>query len=177
MPTIQDFLDHPIESLERAIHLRKQIEALQKRLGELFGSNPPAFAGAQVFETKRRGRPKGKKRSAEVRARMAAAQQARWATKKGIATPAPVAKGQGAAPPAQPAPAPKKKGGMSAEGRARIIAAQKARWAKVRGEKAAAPAKAAIAPKKKKGTISPEGLARIKAAQKLRWAKFKKAKK
>ena len=129
MPTLQDFLDHPIESLERALHIRKEIDALQKRLGELFGSNPPAFAGAQVFETKRSGRPKGKKRSAEVRARMAASQKARWAKKNRTQGPATAV--------VMPATkTKKKKGGMSAEGRAAIQAAQKLRWAKFRKAKA-----------------------------------------
>jgi hypothetical protein len=55
--------------------------------------------------------------SAAGRARIAAAQKARWAKIKG----------------AKPAPkAPAKKRTMSAAGRARISAAAKARWAKAR---------------------------------------------
>jgi hypothetical protein len=121
MPTLEDFLSHPIETLEKALHLKKQIGALQDELAELFGSNPPALAGVQIFEEKRRGRPKGKKMSAASRARMAAGQRARWAAKKGT----------GAIEPAAPVvEAKKEKGGMSAAGRARIATAQKLRWAK-----------------------------------------------
>jgi hypothetical protein len=63
----------------------------------------------------------GRRMSADARARIAAAQRARWAKAKGRAEPA--------------APA-KRKRRMSEEGRARIIAATKARWARVRAEEA-----------------------------------------
>jgi hypothetical protein len=69
--------------------------------------------------------PKKKTMSAAGRARVAAAQKARWAK---IKSGKPVVK---AAKPAVKAVAKpvKKKGGMSAAGRARIAAAAKARWA------------------------------------------------
>ena len=76
----------------------------------------------------RRGRPR---MSANARARIAAAQRARWAKAKGQAEPSKVAI------------APKRKRRMSEEGRARIIAATKARWARVRAEKAQAAKKEA----------------------------------
>ena len=57
--------------------------------------------------------------SAATKAKMAAAQKARWAKKKGGVESA-------------VAPAPKKKRKMSAAGRAAIVAAAKARWAKVK---------------------------------------------
>ena len=60
-------------------------------------------------------RASGRKMSAAARARIGAAQKARWAKVKGQA------------------PRPKRK--MSAAGRARIVAAQKARWAKMRAAK------------------------------------------
>jgi hypothetical protein len=159
-----------IDQLKRAIALSEQIENLQTELAALFGGSSKVTAVAPTpaapAAPMARGRKKGGM-SAEGRARIIAAQKARWAKIKAAkgtpaVTTAPVAK--------------KKKGGMSAEGRARIIAAQKARWAKVKAtaKPSSSPAKAA-APKKK-GGISPEGLARIKAAQKARWAKFKKAK-
>src|SRR5665213_712074 len=58
MPTLEDFLSHPIETLEKALHIRKQIDQFQNELQALFGAHPPAIAAIQVFETKRRGRPK-----------------------------------------------------------------------------------------------------------------------
>jgi hypothetical protein len=64
--------------------------------------------------------------SVEARARIAAAQRARWAKAKGQTEPSNLAT------------APKRKRRMSKEGRARIIAATKARWARVRAEKAQA---------------------------------------
>lgn len=61
--------------------------------------------------------------SAATKAKMAAAQKARWAKLKGE-------------PAAAPAPAAKKKRKMSAAGRAAIVAAAKARWARVKAAKA-----------------------------------------
>ena len=170
MPTLEDFLNHPVETLEKALHLRKQIDQLSETLKEMFGANPAARAGqAQELAARKptRGRPKGKKMSAAVRAKMAAAQRVRWAKQSSTQGPATAV--------VMPATRAGKKGGMSAKGRAAVAAAQKARWAKVKAAKSSAPAKAAPVPGKK-GGISPEGLARIKAAQKLRWAKVKKGK-
>ncbi len=72
-----------------------------------------------------------RKLSPAARARIAAAQRARWAKMKGESE---------TSKPAAPA---KKKRRMSKEGRARIIAATKARWARVRAEKEQAAKKAA----------------------------------
>lgn len=71
--------------------------------------------------------------TAATKAKMAAAQKARWAAKKkGVVESA-------VAPVAVPAPtATKKKRKMSAAGKANIIAAVKARWAKVEAAKAKA---------------------------------------
>jgi hypothetical protein len=63
--------------------------------------------------------------SAAGRARIIAAQKARWSK---IKEAKPVVK----APVKAVSPAPQKKGGISAEGRARIAAAAKARWAKAK---------------------------------------------
>ena len=67
------------------------------------------------------------------KAKIAAAQKARWAKVKGGSdTGNPDDKNANiTAAPAKP----KKKGKMSAKGRAAIVAAQKARWAKVRAAK------------------------------------------
>jgi hypothetical protein len=68
--------------------------------------------------------------SAATKAKMAAAQKARWAKLKGkTATPA-------TATATPSAPVPKKKRKMSAAGKANIRAAVKARWAKVNAAKA-----------------------------------------
>ncbi len=69
-----------------------------------------------------------RKFSAATKAKMAAAQKARWAKLKGGAKPAAATAS---------APAPKKKRKMSAAGRAAIVAAAKARWARVNAAKAA----------------------------------------
>jgi hypothetical protein len=64
--------------------------------------------------------------SAATKAKMAAAQKARWAKLKGNAAPATATNS---------APASKKKRKMSAAGKANIRAAVKARWAKVNAQK------------------------------------------
>jgi hypothetical protein len=139
---------------------------------------PSGGAGAGAAD-RRAGRPAGsgrKKRtiSPEGRARIAAAQKARWAkisrAKAGAAERAA----------GRPAGSGRKKRTISAEGRARIAAAQKARWAKVRGAKAGAAEHASArpaGPAKRKRTISAEGRARIAAAQKARWAKIRAGRK
>ena len=72
--------------------------------------------------------------SAATKAKMAAAQKARWALRKGTAV---ITKAV-AVPASTSAPAPKKKRKMSAAGKANIRAAVKARWAKVEAAKAKA---------------------------------------
>jgi hypothetical protein len=95
--------------LKRIIALKQQIEKLSAKLETLAGSS-----SAPV------GRPPKKKwtMSAAARAKIAAAQRARWAKTKGAAKPA------------------KQKRTMSAAARAKIAAAARARWAKVRAAKA-----------------------------------------
>lgn len=114
------FTDLTTVQLKQALRLREQIESLQQQLEDL-------FAGAETStSTKSRkvGRPVGKRRvSADARANMAAAQQARRAKVK---TPVASAKA-----------APKKKRVLTAEGKAKIAAAMKARWAAKKGGTAA----------------------------------------
>ena len=149
MSALHDFLNHPIETLERALHIRKQIDQLNEVLKDLFGPSPVSLAGVQTSALKRRGRPpKAKKRITTVESGDVP-----------VAEPAPTAKA-------------KTKGGISAAGRARIAAAQKKRWAKVKGETGAT-AKTALVAKKKKRKLGPEARARIVAAVKARWAKVK----
>lgn len=107
--------DLTVQQLRQAADLKEKITALEKQLSQLVGSpaQPAAAKPAAVKAPKKTGGM-----SAAGKARIAAAQKARWAKVKAAK---PVA-----------TPAPKKKGGMSAAGRARIAAAAKARWAKVK---------------------------------------------
>jgi hypothetical protein len=122
------FWDHPIEKLEEALHLKKQIHALQSKLSSLFGSDDDSSANGKTPAAPVANAPKqrGGKRvfSAATRAKMAASQQARYAQLRGSS----------AAPAAKAAPG-KKKRNLSPEGRARIVAALKARHAAKRAGK------------------------------------------
>ena len=151
-----------LAQLKRAISISEQIESLQSQLASILGGSSPAPV-ATVTKTR-----KGKRTvSPEARAKMAAAQRARWAKKKGGVAPA--------APAAKPA---KRKGGLTPEGRAKLAAAMKARWdARKKGAPAptAKAQKPAAAPKvKAKRVISPEARAKMAAAAKKRWANAKK---
>src|SRR6185369_9170658 len=106
-----------IEQLKRAIQIEEQIEALKAELASVLGGMAKAASSAVGVKKDRRSG----KRSAATRAKMAAAQQARWAKKRGNAAPAEAAA-------AKPAKA-KKKRTLSPEARAKIAAAQKRRWA------------------------------------------------
>ena len=94
--------------LKRIVALKQQIEKLSAKLESIAGGS-----AAPV------GRPLKKKwtMSAAARAKIAAAQRARWAKVHTAAKPA------------------AKKRTISAAGRAKISAAAKARWAKVRAAK------------------------------------------
>jgi len=95
--------------LRRAANLKDKLASLQKELTRLLGS-----ADVAVAPRKRR------KMSAAARAKIAAAQKARWAKSKGQKSAA--------------KPAKKARRKMSAAGRARIAAAAKARWAKAKSQ-------------------------------------------
>ena len=113
---IPDISGISVGQLRDAIAIKEQIEGLQRELQGIFNGGSVGNGAA------RRGRPPGGRRrmSAEARARIAAAQRARWA------------KVRGTAPKLQSG---KKRRTMSAAARARIAAAQRARWAKVRAGK------------------------------------------
>jgi hypothetical protein len=98
--------------LRLAATIKEKIVALENELAGLVGGSVQTAVGAPT----RRNNI-----SAAGRAKIAAAQRARWAKQKGQTKVD-----------AKPA----KKRTMSAAGRAKIIAAQKARWAKVRAAKA-----------------------------------------
>ncbi|HEY2328750.1 MAG TPA: hypothetical protein VGI63_02930 [Verrucomicrobiae bacterium] len=103
--------------LKRAADLKDKIEALSNQLNAILGA--PASAAAKP--AKKKG-----KMSAAGRARVAAAQKARWAKIKAAKPAAKAAK-----------PVAKKKFTMSAAAKAKISAAAKARWAKVKAAKKA----------------------------------------
>ena len=105
----KSFWDHPVETIEKALHIRKQIVALEASLVEIVGGDPKMQLPFLVVKDVRKG-----KRSASVRAKMAAAQQARWAKKKS----SPVVK------------TPKAKRVVSASSRKKMVASQRARRTK-----------------------------------------------
>jgi hypothetical protein len=95
--------------LKHAADLKDKISKLEKQLSAILGS---ANTSAPSSTTKK------SKMSAAARAKIAAAQKARWAkVKKSVAKPV-----------------AKKKSGISAAGRAKIAAAAKARWAKAKAD-------------------------------------------
>jgi hypothetical protein len=156
------------QQLRQAADLKEEIGALENQLNQLVGGSSPAKPAAAKPAPRKKGGM-----SAEGKARIIAAQKARWAKIKAAKSAA-----KSAVKPAAK-PAPKKKGGMSAEGKARIIAAQKARWAKIKAAKAAAPtpqpaAKPAGQPAAK-GKLSAAAKAALSAKLKAFWAKKKAA--
>jgi hypothetical protein len=126
------------KQLRKAANLQEKIQLLQGELNSLLGGSD---------ETDAMEAPRKRRRvSAAGRARMRAAQIARWAKIKGTAPK-------------------RKKGKMSVQGLANIRAAQKARWAKVKAGKVPQPRR----------QFSAAGRARLAALAKARWAEAKKA--
>ena len=171
--TIMSITSLSVQQLRQAANLKEQIAGLEKQLSQLLGATiqtAPATAKA----------PKKSGMSAAGKARIIAAQKARWAKIKALkpAVKAVVAKPVVAFVSAKPA-----KKTISAAGIARIKAAQKARWAKINAAKSGGvkPAVKAVVAKsaapKKKFTMSAAAKAKISAAAKARWAKVKAAKK
>jgi hypothetical protein len=102
-----------VQQLKRALEIKQEIEGLEKELGQILGDEPPAARPAP--------RSRKRKMSAAAKARISAAQKARWAERKQAVAPAKVT--------------PRKKRIISPAGRARIIAGTKARWARYNAEK------------------------------------------
>jgi hypothetical protein len=120
------------KQLRKAAKIQERIQSLQKELGQLLGGSDETAA----IEAPRKRR----KVSAAGRARMRAAQKARWARIKGTA-PKKKLSAQGIANiragvlkrmAAQGKAVQKPKRKISAAGRAAISAAAKARWTKVK---------------------------------------------
>jgi hypothetical protein len=134
--------------LRKAADIQERIESLQEQLNEILGGE--VSTPAQTTDA-----PRKYKFSPAARAKMRAAQQARWAKIKGTA------------PSAKPAKKAKRK--MSAQGLANIRAGVEKRMAAQGKTMAAKPFK------KARKKLSAAGLANIRAAQKARWAKAKMA--
>lgn len=103
------------DQLRRALQIKEQIESLQGQLESLLSGQIVSRKPSIVNGVRRR-----RTMAASARARIAAAQRARWAKVKGASS-------NGGAP--------RKRRKMSAAGRAAIAAAQRARWARVRAGK------------------------------------------
>ena len=114
------FWDHPIETIEKALHIRRQIEALERNLSEIYSGTVPHGTSKEVD-----GR-KGK-RSAATRAKMAGAQKARWVKKNGASPAAPAAE------------AARKKRVVGAASQATKSAAENARWSKTQSNRSLNP--------------------------------------
>lgn len=117
---------------QRGLAIAEQIAALEKELAGILGNqaaSPVAKAAPAPVK------PKKGKMSAEGRARIVAAQKARWAKIKGAKAPA-----ASNAPATAKAEAPaKKRRKMSPEVKAKLAAAMKARWAAAKAGKGPAP--------------------------------------
>ena len=114
--------------LRKAADLQDQIVKLQTQLAGIL-VNPSTW----IPETIKVAKPAKKGMSAAGRAKVAAAQKARWAKVNAVKdTPKAVVKPVAKVVAAKPA---KKTRKISAEGIARIKAAQKARWAAIKAAK------------------------------------------
>ncbi|MCE9611283.1 MAG: hypothetical protein K8R23_13900 [Chthoniobacter sp.] len=156
-----------LTQLKQALAIAEKIESLQAELASIVGgSSVSSLPASLAAPAKQKGGM-----SAAGRARIAAAQKARWAKVKGATpTPAPT-----------PAKAAVGKGtgrrNISPEARAKMAAAAKARWAKVNGAKAAKPAaKKAPAAAAKATKMSAAHKAKLAAAAKARWARIRAGK-
>lgn len=105
-----------VAQLRRAIEIREKMEALEKELAGIAGVSAVAVPAAPS---------KKRTMSPAARAKIAAAQKARWAQRKGKRFTA-----QALKPTTKAEPKPKRK--MTAAGRRRLAALAKARWAKAR---------------------------------------------
>jgi len=110
-----------VTQLRQAADLKEKIQALENELSQVLGST--ATTAAAKVPKKKGGM------SAAGKAKIAAAQKARWAKVKAAKPAAATVKTVVATKPA------KKKFVMSAAAKAKISAAAKARWAKIKAAK------------------------------------------
>jgi len=110
-----------VAQLQRALNIAQQIERLEAEMAAILGGAASSSGAAKRAGGAPAGPRKGRRRgtiSPEGRARIIAAQKARWAK---------VRRAKGGAP--KSAKKGKKKGGLTPEGRAKLAAMMKARWA------------------------------------------------
>jgi hypothetical protein len=112
IPSIDCMLHLSSKQLRQAATLKERIQSLEKKLGRILGS--PTGQVAPAVPSRRR------KMSAAGRARIVAAQKARWAKAKGTKS--------------GPKPVKQARRKMSATSRTKIAAAAKARWAKAKAQ-------------------------------------------
>jgi hypothetical protein len=113
LPTLSEScMDLSTRNLERALSIRRQIDALQRRLTSLV-SSVGWGVGAVTSPRRRAGR---RKMPAAARAKIAAAARARWARFR-------AGKGKGAKK------GGRRRGGITSAGRKRLSQLMKARWA------------------------------------------------
>jgi hypothetical protein len=122
-----------IDQLKHALQISEQILKLETDLKSVLsgGTLAQGFETSNGKQASAEAKPRKKKSgmSAAGRARIAAAQKARWAKSK---TEVATTEAKAAPKAAKPG---KKKRTMSPEARARIVAAQKKRWAKFKKAK------------------------------------------
>ena len=113
-----------IATLQRAIVIAEQIQKLESELAAILGGSAPS-SPAKSKQAAAKPAKKGKRTlSPEARARIAAAQKARWAKVKGEAPAIATEK--------KTAAKVKVRRKISAEARAKMAAAAKRRWANVK---------------------------------------------
>ena len=118
--------------LRQAADLKEKLSALETELSQVLGSasQPVAVRPAAAPAPKKKGGL-----SAAGKARIVAAQKARWAKLKGAKPAVKAAATVKQVVAGKVTPPAKKKFTMSAEAKAKISAAAKARWAKIKGAK------------------------------------------
>ena len=125
-----------LDQLKRGLAISEQIAALEAEMAAIFSGSAPAKAAstakaAPMAHVKKKGGM-----SPEGRARVAAAQKARWAKIKGKK---PAAASKAPAKAKAEAPVKKKRKPMSPEHKAKLVVAAKARWAAAKAGKGPAP--------------------------------------
>jgi hypothetical protein len=154
------------QQLRAAADLKERLDALQNEFNELLGGEASAAAAVAAEPA----RPGPKRFSARTRAKMAAAQRARWEARRGDvkteATPAPE-------PPAKP----KQKRRLSAQGLANIRAGVAKRMARKTGPKVGMARQRAKRPNRTRSQVMEARLKALAKARAARWAKYRAAKK
>jgi hypothetical protein len=95
-----------VAQLKRAVEIKQRIESLEAEVGRLLGGRSSVAGG---------GAPARRTMSSAARARIGAAQRARWARQKRVKTKS-----------------PRKRAKVSASVRAKLASIAKARWAKAK---------------------------------------------